>query len=61
VHVPRNQLVQEALDAATDGDLGPFERLVDVVARPFDERPDLERYAAPSPEGSGPFVTYCGT
>ena len=61
VYVPRNQLVQEALDAATDADLDPFERLVDVVARPFDERPGLERYAAPSPEGSGPFVTYCGT
>ncbi|WP_369253966.1 protein adenylyltransferase SelO [Geodermatophilus amargosae] len=59
VYVPRNSLVEEALTAATAGDLAPFERLVEVVRRPFDERPGLERYAAPGPEG--PFVTYCGT
>ncbi|MGY1736204.1 protein adenylyltransferase SelO [Geodermatophilus sp. SYSU D00684] len=59
VYVPRNHLVEEALAAATAGDLGPVERLVEVVRRPFDERPGLERYAAPGPEG--PFVTFCGT
>ncbi|NEM07700.1 protein adenylyltransferase SelO [Geodermatophilus normandii] len=59
VYVPRNHLVEEALTAATAGDLAPFERLVEVVRRPFDERPGLERYAEPGPEG--PFVTYCGT
>ncbi|GAB3304679.1 YdiU family protein [Geodermatophilus aquaeductus] len=59
VYVPRNALVEEALTAATAGDLAPFERLVEVVRRPFDVRPGLERYAAPGPEG--PFVTYCGT
>jgi protein adenylyltransferase len=59
VYVPRNSLVEEALTAATAGDLAPFDRLVEVVRRPFDERPGLERYAAPGPEG--PFVTYCGT
>jgi serine/tyrosine/threonine adenylyltransferase len=59
VYVPRNHLVEEALTAATAGDLAPFERLVEVVRRPFDERPGLERYAETGPEG--PFVTYCGT
>lgn len=59
VYVPRNSLIEEALTAATVGDLAPFVRLVEVVRRPFDERPGLERYAAPGPEG--PFVTYCGT
>jgi uncharacterized protein YdiU (UPF0061 family) len=61
VYVPRNHLVEEALTAATAGDLDPFERLLDVVSRPFDERPGLERYAEPSPEGAGPYVTFCGT
>ncbi|MGY1786362.1 protein adenylyltransferase SelO [Geodermatophilus sp. SYSU D00698] len=59
VYVPRNHLVEEALAAATAGDTGPVERLVEVVRRPFDERPGLERYAAPGP--GGPFVTFCGT
>jgi serine/tyrosine/threonine adenylyltransferase len=60
VYIPRNHLVEEALVAAVSDDLAPLERLLDVLARPFDERPGLERYAAPSP-GSGTYVTYCGT
>lgn len=60
-YIPRNHLVEEALDAATVGDLDPFHRLLEVVQRPFDERPGLERYAAPSPEDLGRYVTYCGT
>jgi serine/tyrosine/threonine adenylyltransferase len=61
LYVPRNHLVEEALEAATDGDLTLFERLVEVVSDPFVERPGLERYAAPAPEGSGPYRTFCGT
>lgn len=61
VHIPRNHLVEEALEAATAGDLAPVERLVEVVQRPFEERPGLERYAAPAPDDFGRYVTYCGT
>ena len=61
VYIPRNHLVEEALTAATDGDMAPFRRLVEVVASPFVERPGLERFAEPAPPGCGPHVTYCGT
>jgi uncharacterized protein YdiU (UPF0061 family) len=61
VYVPRNHLVEEALDAATAGDLSPFEQLLAVVQQPFDQRPGLERFAAPAPEDFGRYVTYCGT
>ncbi|HYO04852.1 MAG TPA: YdiU family protein, partial [Mycobacterium sp.] len=61
VYVPRNHLVEEALDAATSNDLGPIARLLDAVTTPFDERPDLERYAAPAPDDFGPYQTFCGT
>ena len=62
VYVPRNHLVEDALAAATDGDLAPFERLVDVLAEPFTERPGLEPYAAPAPAGFGAcYQTFCGT
>jgi uncharacterized protein YdiU (UPF0061 family) len=61
VYVPRNHLVEEALDAATVSDLGPFTAMLDVLARPYDERPGLERYALPAPPSCGPHVTYCGT
>ncbi|UGS38347.1 protein adenylyltransferase SelO [Capillimicrobium parvum] len=61
VYIPRNHLVEEALAAATAGDMAPFDRLVDVVTRPFEERDGLETYAEPAPDGFGTYVTYCGT
>ena len=48
VYIPRNHRVEEALTAATAGDLGPFRTLLDVVARPFTPRPGLEEYAGPA-------------
>ncbi|GAA5116631.1 YdiU family protein [Alloalcanivorax gelatiniphagus] len=60
-YVPRNHLVEEALDAATGGDLGPLERLLDALSAPYDVRPGLERYAEPAPESFGAYTTFCGT
>ena len=61
VYIPRNHLVEEALAAATAGDLDPLQRLLDATAHPCDERPGLERYAAPAPQGFGAYRTFCGT
>ena len=61
VYIPRNHLVEEALDAGTDGDLEPLHRLLDAVTAPYDERPGLERYAEPAPESFGDYRTFCGT
>ena len=61
VYIPRNHLVEEALTAATSGDLDPLERLRVAVTAPYDERPGLERYAAPAPEDFGEYRTFCGT
>ena len=61
VYIPRNHLVEEALSAATDGDLAPLSRLLDAVTAPYDERPGLERYAEPAPEAFGAYRTFCGT
>jgi uncharacterized protein YdiU (UPF0061 family) len=61
VYIARNERVEEALAAATAGDLAPFERLLDVLARPYDERPGLESYATPAPSSWGTYRTFCGT
>ncbi|GAB2512933.1 hypothetical protein GCM10027031_19880 [Corynebacterium atrinae] len=61
VYIPRNHLVEEALDAATDGDLDPFHSLVSAVTNPFEEQLSLVRYAHPAPEDFGPYRTFCGT
>ena len=61
VYVPRNHLVEEALDAATGGDLEPLHGLLAAVTDPFTERPGLERYAAAAPVDFGAYRTFCGT
>ncbi len=61
LYIPRNHLVEEALDAAMNDDLEPVQRLVHAVTAPYDERPGLERYAAPAPPDFGAYRTFCGT
>jgi uncharacterized protein YdiU (UPF0061 family) len=61
VYIPRNHQMEGALAAASAGDLGPFGQLLEVLAQPFEERPDLEQYAAPAPPSFGSYRTFCGT
>ncbi|WP_284986343.1 protein adenylyltransferase SelO [Arthrobacter sp. fls2-241-R2A-172] len=61
VYIPRNHVVEEALAAATAGDIGPTEDLLEALASPYEERPGLEKYAAPAPDSFGPYRTFCGT
>lgn len=56
--IARNHKVEEALAAATAGDMAPFDALVEAVSEPFVER---EAYMLPAPQGFGHYVTYCGT
>lgn len=62
LYIPRNHKVEEALSAAADeGDLAPFQKLLDVLSNPFEERPGLDEYAQPAPPDFGPYRTFCGT
>ena len=61
IYIPRNHLVEEALAAASGGDLVPFSDLLHIVSDPFVARPDHERYAEPAPDTFGPYQTFCGT
>ncbi|MBI1172002.1 YdiU family protein [bacterium] len=59
--IPRNHLVEAALSAATEGDLAPFEALLDAVRAPFDPEAGREAFTRPAPKDFGPYVTFCGT
>jgi uncharacterized protein YdiU (UPF0061 family) len=60
--IPRNHRVEEALAAATAGDLAPFEALLDALRRPFDDDPALAPYAEPAPPAvTAAYQTFCGT
>ena len=61
VYIPRNHLVEEALSAATSGNLQPFAEMLAVFEDPFTEREGFEDWASPAPEDERPYVTFCGT
>ena len=49
-YVFRNSLAVQAIDALERGDAGPLERLMRVLARPYDEQPEHGDLAARRPE-----------
>ena len=60
--IPRNHLVDEALAAATEGDLAPFDALLAALRDPWQEAALSTRYAEPAPtEVTARFRTFCGT
>ena len=60
--IPRNHVVEAALNAAVEREnFQPFEDLLDVVSRPYEDRPDLERYIAPAHPEERVTQTFCGT
>ena len=62
IYIPRNHLVEDALDTATSKrDFSKFETLMDVLAHPYTKRPGFEKYALPAPADFGPYQTFCGT
>lgn len=62
MYIPRNHRVELALSAAAErGDYGPFEELLAVLAKPFEERPQFVAYAEPPPENQRVYRTFCGT
>ncbi|MEM9074203.1 MAG: protein adenylyltransferase SelO family protein, partial [Myxococcota bacterium] len=60
--IPRNHLVEEALEAAVNAaDLAPMHRLLAVLKSPYEERAELAPFQTPPPESFGSYRTFCGT
>lgn len=60
--IPRNHLVEEAISAAVnEEDFSPFEKLLDVLSTPFEDRPGYDRYAEPPQPDQVVHQTFCGT
>ena len=49
LYVPRNWLLQQAIDAAEQGDLAELQALMAVLERPYEEQPGASRFAALRP------------
>lgn len=59
--IPRNHRVEEALDAANEGNLLPLQQLLEVLTQPFAYTTEQEKYAALPPATSCTYRTFCGT
>jgi serine/tyrosine/threonine adenylyltransferase len=60
--IPRNHLVETALTAASErGDMGPFESLLAVIQRPFQDHPGRESWMQPPRDDERVPATFCGT
>jgi uncharacterized protein YdiU (UPF0061 family) len=61
-YIPRNHRVEAVIRAAEDrGDFGPFEELLTVLGRPFEDQPAFSPYAEPPQDHERVHQTFCGT
>lgn len=61
-YIPRNHRVEEMIRAAVDReDFAPFERLIEVLSAPFEERADYAAYEEPPEPHERVMATFCGT
>jgi uncharacterized protein YdiU (UPF0061 family) len=59
--IPRNHWVENALQAAVEGNMEPFEQLHSLLAKPYEDNTDALPFA-PIPEGFDErYQTFCGT
>jgi serine/tyrosine/threonine adenylyltransferase len=49
------------LSAAQRADYQPFDTLLKIVTRPFDDQPEFIAFSEPAPQGNEGYRTFCGT
>ncbi|TAD92092.1 MAG: YdiU family protein [Bacteroidetes bacterium] len=60
--IPRNHVVEEALDAAADGNLGLLNKLLELLKTPYNHHDSLTYCGAPpSASFEAEYATFCGT
>jgi uncharacterized protein YdiU (UPF0061 family) len=61
-YIPRNHRVEAMIRAAVDrNDFAPFEELLAVLAKPFEDQPEFAHYAEPPQKHERVLQTFCGT
>lgn len=59
--IPRNHRVEQMIAAAVAGDYAPFERLLDVLSRPYEDQPEAQDLTRPPLDHEVVQQTFCGT
>jgi len=60
-YILRNYLVQNAIEKAERRDFSEIDRLLELLAKPFDEQPEHERYAALPPDWAKTISISCSS
>ncbi len=58
--IPRNHKIEEALDAAEQDDLKPFNKILKILNNPYIEQEGINNYQFPS-KSNEKYQTFCGT
>ena len=61
VVIPRNHQIERAIVEAREGSLEHFRALESALARPYEDRPELEPFKAPPAPEEVVSATFCGT
>jgi len=59
--IPRNHKVEEALDAANNGDLKPTKNLLKILEKPYEDKKEINEYQSSEPPSNKIYKTFCGT
>jgi uncharacterized protein YdiU (UPF0061 family) len=59
--IPRNHRVEAVIQAALADDYAPFEKLLAVLAKPYEDQPEMADYAEPPEPDQRVLKTFCGT
>jgi protein adenylyltransferase len=59
--IPRNHRIEAVISAAINDDYAPFEELLKVLAKPYDDQPEFAAYADPPKPEERVCQTFCGT
>ena len=60
--IPRNHLVEEALEEAGNGNINSFQKLLHITSNPYQQQDNLDKFMKPpNVSFEENFQTYCGT
>lgn len=60
-YIPRNHRIEQMIEAAVAGDYAPFEQLLTVLARPYEDQPEAADLMHPPEPAEVVRATFCGT
>lgn len=61
IYIPRNHLIQKAIDLSYQGDLSFAKKLLEVLNSPFQKNSHSDEFALPTQEHQRVHRTFCGT